>query len=808
MLRLWGVAALVLVLFQVRAIAQDRYPQIEDLWLRLSVENKETFDVSSPPGSWDFGFGHIQGMARLPDGEYVLSHDNSLGADYLMVDDGVTLQPYHVEPSTVMGAVTSCGSWLIYPGADRPDSENYANIRERRSGSLTANRGPLEGVRQDHHSTAMVYHPIYERYFVVGDSHLYMSASSDPLGDFDNLGGGVTSRYTSSNAETGLLYDVNFPRRLYVVGLERIARQSGIHNHVEKAVLSRIDFVYSGGQELPTGFTISEVFETYLPDSSYFGGIADAGSGFRWGGGIHINQYEGMAEIFAAPRNLTAVPSFHRWTTNVAVPSYAGSEDRVYILGYSRLYELDSEAANSVVTIPTSASIPDYPDGAAVCDDVIYWVSNGSMRRHPIYPEIQLPSLSNQDDWAGFQCMAAPEAPYPQQLWVIRNGSLYAMQQDGSRSVQGPAGLWSNVSAMVFADDELFALDGGDLVRINPNRAPHRVVVGSPGRWSSTYRGGAGLTSVRGKIYISADGELHEVHTNNGSVRILDNDHGFPGGGASYALGKTPGGMLLALDFPIGVGGNPFPGGTLYRVDPDSGGRRRISGDWTWQSRRFLLNPTHRVRVRVEGSFTPNARNHLRAHVYPSVSGKQYQWYFNGFEIQGATTRDLIIDNFSCQYEGGYHCVVTGLPYSGDDGDRSNTLQLHFTPPGSVSNLGGRCGTAGAVSACGQLRVGGSADIRQRLGPLDRQSTFLAVSGGSPQIFQCGNGCKVLFPQILMPSRLGGSGDAWASLSIPGDASLAGAQFTVQWITLTPGVNPCGVAEVSNTDILRCTIAR
>ncbi|MCB9883505.1 MAG: hypothetical protein H6834_17090 [Planctomycetes bacterium] len=127
---------------------------------------------------------------------------------------------------------------------------------------------------------------------------------------------------------------------------------------------------------------------------------------------------------------------------------------------------------------------------------------------------------------------------------------------------------------------------------------------------------------------------------------------------------------------------------------------------------------------------------------------------------------------------------------------------------GTVTNLGGSCNAqAGSPSLCGILTVPDSNHAVQLSGAPANQPTYLFLADtGVPTRWQCNQGCSLIFPSFIVPMTTSSTGTASVALPIPNSPNLLNAQFTLQWVTQTPGVAPCVYADFSPSDVLHCTI--
>ena len=122
----------------------------------------------------------------------------------------------------------------------------------------------------------------------------------------------------------------------------------------------------------------------------------------------------------------------------------------------------------------------------------------------------------------------------------------------------------------------------------------------------------------------------------------------------------------------------------------------------------------------------------------------------------------------------------------------------------SPVNLGGGCGFGGTASTDGASSVGNSLFELVLSGATPVGLHVLSLGMPGPGI-TCG-ACTLTDPLVL--TIVGGAGSATSAFPIPCAASVAGAQFEAQWLTMFAAVDPCLLLPgVSSSNRLLVTIA-
>lgn len=217
-----------------------------------------------------------------------------------------------------------------------------------------------------------------------------------------------------------------------------------------------------------------------------------------------------------------------------------------------------------------------------------------------------------------------------------------------------------------------------------------------------------------------------------------------------------------------------------------------------WRSTNFLGTPSIQLRgydsttcTSCEGPFTLTTSNGAEAlwvAVATTTSGGAYS--FDKACVAFSFTDSTGSDDLSAQF-------------------LANNAQL-----GTTENLGGGCGNAGTVNFTGAPSIGSSwwYNSINNLPPTTL-AAFYNFSTANPGLAApCG-------PCVWMPFEISGSapiqfesGNLVAyspAFTIPCNASLVGAQVTVQWTTLNPVASPCSaVPGFSVSDRWRATIGQ
>ena len=124
-----------------------------------------------------------------------------------------------------------------------------------------------------------------------------------------------------------------------------------------------------------------------------------------------------------------------------------------------------------------------------------------------------------------------------------------------------------------------------------------------------------------------------------------------------------------------------------------------------------------------------------------------------------------------------------------------------------VPSEGGGCGLGGVAGTTGGPFRFGNRDFTVLLqganGSVPTLASLTLAFGANPTVFGCGPGCELLLPVVDLSGLVDTQGNARVSIPLPCDGALDGTVVHAQFVCITPGTDPCGLAPVSLSNRLR-----
>ncbi len=558
---------------------QDHYPTIKSLFAKLPNASRKVLDIE--PLTFDAGTAvalaitkdpgaHIQGMAMQLDGRYAISHNGGTpwpasGEFSLLLSEGrssTSHEQIHLGFSHPLG-ISSSGKLIASNCVSQGGSKGWGRLYDENANNKSSK------LSNTHYEAppALVYHPKHECYYLLlgewsssagkMDYYLYQSTGSAPNLSFNFKFKAKHNRY--SEAGSFLIYDANDENTLYHASPDRYPSGSGYKERIRLSSLNLASETWSNEGDYPLS-------------SSFTGFYDDPKSGFRWAGSVYVDQYRGVIEVAAAPRNINQVSwDFHKWNGSVTPSAYQG-DDETYIFQRDVLYDVNAGTGVSARSGTTTSSF----EAAAILDDVIYYVDGGVLKRHDLCQARTLPPISTPTAWSGTSCMTSGDG----YLWIMQKGTIYRVDHSGAYTQIGNKGAWTQSGArggfaMAFAKGSMYVIEENNDFPFQSTKLWRAKTNGSNTAIATLVFGSLTfpmvMTSLNDKLYIVVGDILSEYELDGSERRLTD------GWGNSMAMGATSDNMLAIAQ-----------NDKLYRVDPGTGGWRKV-GTENWSNTKAIL---------------------------------------------------------------------------------------------------------------------------------------------------------------------------------------------------------------------------